>query len=125
VYAISDGHFQAHGPMGGGVWRHVGLTVVVQVRGIAVVLSSSNQQANDLAQFTSLGLNPAACATVALKSMQHFKAAFSPIAREILNLDSGGLCTRSYHLRPYQRVRRPIYPLDEGTTWIKPNTPTV
>lgn len=125
VCAISDGHFQATGPMGGGVWRQVGLTVVVQVRGIAVVLSSSNQQANDLAQFTSLGLNPAACATVAVKSMQHFKAAFSPIAREILNLDSGGLCTRSYSLRPYQRVRRPIYPLDEGTTWIKPNTPTV
>jgi len=34
----------------------------------------------DLGQFTSLGLDPTRYTTVAVKSMQHFRAAFEPIA---------------------------------------------
>jgi len=115
VRHASDGRFRADGPMGGGAWRHVGTTVVFQVDGVAIVLASSNHQANDLAQLTSLGIDPLACATIALKSMQHFKAAFGPVAREIIEVDSGALCTRNYLARPYTRVRRPIYPLDPDT----------
>lgn len=112
VDALSDGCYTAHGPMGGGVQRHDGPTVVFQVQGVSVVLTSSNQQANDLAQLTSLGLQPSAASTIALKSMQHFKAAFQPIARRIVEVDSGALCTRNYLARPYRQVRRPIHPLD-------------
>jgi microcystin degradation protein MlrC len=113
VRSISDGHYVAHGPMGGGTWRNDGPTVVFQVEGVAVVLTSSNQQANDLAQLTSLGLKPTEAATIALKSMQHYKAAFQPIAREMVEVDSGALCTRNYALRPYRLIRRPIHPLDD------------
>jgi microcystin degradation protein MlrC len=112
VERIGDGRYIADGPMGGGVQRNDGTTVVFRVGGIAIVLASTNQQATDLAQLTSLGLDPLAAATIAVKSMQHFRAAFGPIARRIVEVDTGALCTRDFLRRPYRKVRRPLYPLD-------------
>jgi len=40
-----------------------------------------------------LGIDPTRYRTVAVKSMQHFRAAFEPIAREVVLLDSGALCS--------------------------------
>jgi microcystin degradation protein MlrC len=50
---------------------------------------------------------------VALKSMQHFRAAFEPIAGHVIVCDSGALCTQRYDRLPYRNVPRPIFPLDE------------
>ena len=47
-----------------------------------------------------------------VKSSQHFRAAFGPIAGEILVVDGGGLTTRDYSRMPFRRLRRPIFPLD-------------
>jgi microcystin degradation protein MlrC len=113
VVAITDGRFIAYGPMGGGAWRNHGLSVLLRVRGVEIIVISHNGQATDLAQFTSLGLDPTRKATVVVKSMQHFRAAFEPIAREVLEVDTGALSTRNFKERPYRHVRRPIWPLDD------------
>ena len=112
VAAVSDGVYRADGPMGGGVTRNDGLCVVFQVAGVAIVLTEGNHQANDLAQLTSLGLDPLACATIAVKSMNHFRAAFGPIARAVVEVDTGALCTRDFLARPYRHIRRPLHPFD-------------
>jgi len=57
-------------------------------------------------------IDPAAKTVVGLKSMQHFRAAFEPIAGKVIVCDSGALCTTFYDRLPYQNVPRPIYPLD-------------
>ena len=44
--------------------------------------------------------------------MQHFRAAFEPIAREVIVCDSGALCTPDLKKLNYVRVRRAIFPLD-------------
>ena len=44
--------------------------------------------------------------------MQHFRAAFEPIAREIVLVHTGGLCQVDYRPELYDKVRRPIWPLD-------------
>ncbi|MBM0206334.1 MlrC C-terminal domain-containing protein [Micromonospora sp. STR1s_5] len=113
VAALTDGEVVLHGPMGGGVRRSYGLSLRLRVGGIDAIVISNNGQAIDLAQFTSLGVDPTCCATIAVKSMQHFRAAFQPIAREILEVDTGALCTKDFFSRPYRRIRRPIWPLDE------------
>ncbi|MNR05287.1 hypothetical protein D3C85_1213060 [compost metagenome] len=99
--------------MGGGVARNYGLSVVFRVGGIDIVLISHNGQATDLGQFTSLGIDPTRKSTLVVKSMQHFRAAFQPIARQVLEVDAGALCTKDFKGRPYRRIRRPIWPLDE------------
>ena len=55
---------------------------------------------------------PPAAATVAVKSMQHFRAAFEPIAREVVLVDTSALCSEIYTPELFTKVRRPIWPLD-------------
>lgn len=113
VVSITDGHFIAYGPMGGGAWRSYGLSAMLRIGGVELIIITHNGQATDLAQFTSLGVDPTRKSTVIVKSMQHFRAAFEPIAREVVEVDTGALATRNFKERPYKSVRRPIFPLDD------------
>jgi microcystin degradation protein MlrC len=113
VVCLTNGRFIAYGPMGGGVERNYGPSMVFRVGGIDIILITNNGQAVDLAQFTSLGIDPTRYRTVAVKSMQHFRAAFEPIAREVILVDTGALCSGSYAPEFYRNVRRPVWPLDE------------
>jgi microcystin degradation protein MlrC len=112
VICLSDGRFTASGPMGGGHSRDYGLSMCFRVGGIDVMVISKNGQATDLAQFTSLGVDPRRKHTLAIKSNHHFRAAFEPIAREVLLVDSGSLGSSRSGARRYVNVRRPIWPLD-------------
>jgi microcystin degradation protein MlrC len=112
VTCLTNGKFIAYGPMGGGVERNYGPSMVFRVGGIDIVLISNNGQATDLGQFTSLGIDPTRYPTVAVKSMQHFRAAFEPIAREIILVDTGALCSELYTPELYDRVPRPVWPID-------------
>ena len=112
VTHLSNGRFIAYGPMGGGVERDYGPSMVFRVGGIDIIVITNNGQATDLGQFTSLGLDPTRYTTVAVKSMQHFRAAFEPIAREVILVDTGALCSGHYPAERYRKVRRPVWPLD-------------
>jgi Homeodomain-like domain len=46
----------------------------------------------------------------------HFMAAYGPIAKKVIYVESGGPLNRNYRKIPYARVSRPIWPLDEVTT---------
>src|SRR5437870_10832238 len=112
VTHLSNGKFIAYGPMGGGVERDYGPSMVFRVGGIDIICISNNGQAVDLAQFTSLGIDPTRYPTVCVKSMQHFRAAFEPIAREVILVDTGALCSEIYTPELFDKVRRPVWPLD-------------
>ncbi len=115
VTHLTAGRFIAYGPMGGGVERDYGPSMVFRVGGpggIDIIVITNNGQAVDLGQFTSLGIDPARYTTVAVKSMQHFRAAFEPIAREVILVDTGALCSEIYTPELFDKVRRPVWPLD-------------
>ncbi|MEO8858697.1 MAG: M81 family metallopeptidase [Burkholderiaceae bacterium] len=107
-----DGHYTGDGPMMGGQERNWGPTAVVRVGGVDVLVVSLPAQMLDLQQFRAFGIEPTARKVVAIKSMQHFRAAFEPIAGRVIVCDSGALCTPDYTRLPYRHVARPIFPLD-------------
>src|SRR5437764_2594117 len=113
VTHLSNGKFIAYGPMGGGVERDYGPSMVFRGGGNDIICISNNAAAVDLGQFTSLGIDPTRYTTVRVKSMQHFRAAFEPIAREVILVDTGALCTEHYTPELFDKVRRPVLPLDE------------
>ena len=53
-----------------------------------------------------------------VKSNQHFYASFSQIAAQVLYAEGDGPLPRDYAQLPWQKVQRPIWPLDatDGTT---------
>lgn len=109
---LSDGIYVGDGPMIGGQQRSWGPTAVVRVDGIDILVVTNAAQMWDLQQFRAFGIDPAAKAVVALKSAQHFRAAFEPIASEVIVCDSGALCAPDCTTLPYAKVPRPIFPLD-------------
>lgn len=74
---------------------------------------SERGQAYDLQQFKAFGIQPETLSVLGLKSQNHFRAAFKPIASEVIVCDCGALASPDYCIRDYGNVRRPIWPLDE------------
>ncbi len=107
-----SGTFTGTGPILAGQERDFGPTAVLTVGGIDILVVSVPHQMLDLSQFTTFGIEPATKSVIALKSMQHFRAAFGPIAGRVVVCDSGALCTPDYATLPYRNVPRPIFPLD-------------
>ncbi len=112
ILRLSDGICTGDGPMMGGLEINFGPTCVLQVAGIAILVVSEPVQMYDLQQFRAFGIDPSANRVVGLKSMQHFRAAFEPIAGKIIVCDSGALCTPDATKLSYLNLQRPIYPLD-------------
>lgn len=113
VLALSDGRFRLEGPMQRGVPVDMGPSAAVRVGGLDIVIGSRRYQNYDRMFFMSFGLTPGDYAVVALKSAQHFRAAYAPGASAIVMVDEGnGITTMNPTSRTYRNVRRPIYPLD-------------
>ena len=66
----------------------------------------------DRALFRAVGIQPEGKDFLAVKSQQHFRGAFGPIASEILVCDTGGMSSDDLSYRHFEKVRRPIHPLD-------------
>ena len=101
-------------------WQSFGPTQVplgdcaaVRVGGIEIALISNRTQALGLELFRNLGIEPTERKLVVVKSTNHFMAAFGPIARKVIYVDSDGPLSRDYRKIPYSKVNRPIWPLDE------------
>lgn len=117
VLRLTDGRLTFDGPMNAGVAVDMGVTAVLEVASgpgaIEVVVTSGRFQAYDQQYLKHAGIDPAKKSVVAVKSAQHFRAAYAPIAREILVVDGGGgLTSANFKELPFENVRRPIYPLD-------------
>jgi microcystin degradation protein MlrC len=103
-------------------WQSFGPTKVplgdcaaVKVGGVEVVLITKRTQALGLELFRNLGIEPCDRRILVVKSTNHFMAAFGPIAKKVLYVDSDAPLSRDYRKIEYTKVNRPIWPLDADT----------
>ncbi len=66
-----------------------------------------------------LGVGLTQVRTLVVKSRGHFRAAFDDFAppERILEVDCLGLTTPNLKSLPWRYMPRPIYPIDDHTTW--------
>lgn len=112
VLRLHDGRFRCQGPVLRGVTIEMGPTALLEVDGIKVIVSSRALAVTDVNLFHALGLDPARLTTIALKSRNHHRAAFGPLARRVLLVDAGGIATMQLSRIDYCNLPRPIWPLD-------------
>jgi len=112
VAALKRDAWQSFGP----TQVPLGDCAAVKIGGVEVVLITNRTQALGLELFRNLGIEPTQRKLVVVKSTNHFMAAFGPIARQVIYVDSDGPLSRDYRRIPYTRVQRPIWPLDEHTS---------
>ena len=115
VRTLSDGRFVHKGPMMRGLPGRLGPTAVLDVGDIKVILISYRWQTLDPEMIRFVGIDPMAEKVVVVKSTIHYRAAFEPIAKEIIEVDAPGLSSSNLARFRFERIRRPIFPLDPET----------
>jgi microcystin degradation protein MlrC len=91
----------------------LGDSALIACDGVEIVITTFRCQTFGLDVFTQLGCDPAQRKLVGVKSAQHFRAAFAPIAAEIIMVEAPGVVARDITTLPYRKIKRPKWPLDE------------
>lgn len=112
VVHLGDGWLVYEGPMRRGTRLSLGRTATITFGSVHVVLATNNIQTQDLAFFRANAIDPMEMSVLVVKSQQHFRAAFEPIASKVLLADSGGFVSPDLTKLNYHSVRRPVWPLD-------------
>jgi microcystin degradation protein MlrC len=122
VVRLTDGTFVHKGVMGTGVQQDVGPTAILEIEGasggsVTVMTTTYRQQPTDLEMLRSQGIEPTARQIIVVKSSVHYRAAFTPIAKEIIELDTPGLTSPNLDWLEFRKLQRPIYPFDPDMKW--------
>ena len=106
VLVLADGQFIYTGPMGKGNPGNHGPTALIEVApGIRVIVVSRKAQAYDQALFRHVGLEPAECKILVLKSSVHFRADFQPIAETVIVATAPGPVAADPSVFPFKHLR--------------------
>ena len=117
VRALGDGRFCITGPIYTGETWNMGRTAVLEHAAFTAIVSEKPMEPLDLAVFESVGVDPRGFDCLLLKSRMYCRPSFVPIASGLIECDSRGVCSSDYGLFRFQRLRRPIYPLDPQTAF--------
>jgi microcystin degradation protein MlrC len=113
IARITDGEFTVTGPMATGTRVRMGRTAVLDTGAVQIVIAERRAEPFDVGVFTHAGIDPRRKTYVLIKSRQHFRAGFEPIARHIVLCDGDGVTSSNLALFDYRRRRRPLYPFEK------------
>jgi microcystin degradation protein MlrC len=117
VVKLSDGQFTGQGPVVRGQPVSCGPTARIDVGDLKIVVTSIRHAANDQGYFRVAGVDPENEPLLMIKSRGHFRADFEPICHSIIEVDAPGAANPMLDRYEFQKVRRPIWPLDPETEW--------
>lgn len=115
--ALSDGVFKCELPDNHfasfyGDTVNMGRSVWLRAEGVNILLTERKTPPLDLAQLRHIGIVPEAQSMIVVKSAVAYRAAYLPIASDVIEMDTPGLCSANLSRFSYQHVKRPIFPLD-------------
>jgi microcystin degradation protein MlrC len=111
VLSSNDGRFVHEGSYTPGMIGNFGPSVLLACRGVRIAVTTFQRSIVDLSQLRLFGIDPTKCGLIAIKCMDAFRAAFTPIARTVIACESGGVSSRVQTSLAWTRARRPIWPL--------------
>lgn len=102
----------------------MGPSAVLDIGGIQVVVITLRCQCMDPMQFEMFGIDITKARTVVVKSRGHFRGGFDEFFahEQIYEVDCPGLTSPVLKNFAWSKLPRPVYPLDEHTTWTPPKT---
>lgn len=114
VRTLSDGRFFDERPRHGGqrIYDQGATSVVETPEGHTLVLTSLRMPPFSLEQILSLGIKPGSKRIIVVKGVIAPRAAYEPIAKEIITVDTPGSTSANLMLFDYRNRRRPLYPFE-------------
>lgn len=104
IKAYSDGKFSYGGPMMHGVEADIGPSVLLEIDGIEIAVSSYKAQLLDRNMFRIFGIVPEDKTIVVVKSSVHFRADFQDMAAAILVAKAPGAMKADPNDLPWQKI---------------------
>jgi microcystin degradation protein MlrC len=88
----------------------MGDTAWIEARGVDIVVSSIRTQCFDPLAFSHLGIDPTQRKALVVKSINHFRAGFESIARQVIAVGTPGALDMDFARLPYRHFTRPYWP---------------
>ncbi|WP_422034849.1 M81 family metallopeptidase [Reyranella sp.] len=122
VVKLSDGQYVGRRGVLKNVSADMGPSALLDLGGILIVVISIRCQCMDPRQFEMFGLDIAQARTVVVKSRGHFRGGFDEFFKpeQIYEVDCPGLTSPVLANFTWTKLPRPVYPLDEETSWTPP-----
>jgi microcystin degradation protein MlrC len=112
VERLLDGRFRYDGGVFGGVEVTMGCSAVVAIGAIHLLVMSVPTYDWGDDQYRAAGLDPATAKFVAVKNMMNFRFGYGDVMKAHFVLDIPGPTTQDMRLLPFERITRPVFPLD-------------
>lgn len=117
VLSVSEGRFElldknSHLASASGDFFEMGPCAVVRSGNVTLLLTSRPTPPMDLGQWTSQGIAPERFSYLGVKAAVAHRGAYEPIAARLLWADTPGPCTSRLDTLRFERVRRPVFPLE-------------
>lgn len=121
ILSLHDGIFTEAQPRHGGLMQYdMGCTAVVRTSGgVTIMLTTRRTMPWSLQQFTHCGLKPADFHILVAKGVNAPLAAYREVCRSIIRVDTPGVTSADMRRLPYQKRRRPLFPLEEDTVFAR------
>jgi microcystin degradation protein MlrC len=100
-----------------GVEQDMGPSAVLRSGNVFILIVSTSVMTVDPELYRAVGLEPADAQIVVVKSHIQFRAGYTDIAKKIILLDSPGMSSDHIAALPWQKVSRPLFPLDPVTVF--------
>jgi microcystin degradation protein MlrC len=114
VKGIFDGKFSESQPRHGGFANFdQGTTAVLETKaGLTVMATSRRMVPFSIAQLTSCGLDPARFRILVAKGVHAPVAAYAPVSKHLIRVDTPGVTTADLARLSYGNRRRPMFPFE-------------
>jgi microcystin degradation protein MlrC len=106
VRAVSDGRCTLQGPMMTGAPLSLGPSACLEIDGILVAVVSGKAQLLDRVMLSMVGVDALKMKIIGVKSSNHFRADFTPIAAEVLVAKANGPMAASPADLPWKKLSR-------------------
>ncbi len=115
VRAVTDGRFEEpEARHGGFVSFDQGPTAVVETdAGLTVMLTTRRMVPFSLRQLTAAGLEPTRFRVLVAKGVNAPLAAYAPVCRELIRVDTPGVTSANLDRLNYRHRRRPMFPFEK------------
>jgi microcystin degradation protein MlrC len=97
----------------------LGPSAALMIDGVILIVITNRHQCHEPAFFEMFGLNIAAARSIVLKSRGHFRADFDEFftPEQVIEVDAPGLTSPILSRFDFERLPRPVVPLDEVVDW--------
>jgi len=118
VLSLHDGRYEETQVRHGGFTHNdQGTTAIVRHEALTIMLTSRRALPFSLKQITAFGIDPAAYHVLVAKGVNAPLAAYAPLCRHFIRVNTPGPTCADMRQLPYHHRRRPMFPFETDTVW--------